>query len=195
MSTIGASTLSELTPRPGFIDERLTLFEKLKKQQDEDIAKKPRDPIMITMLDGSVRHGRPLPKRSPRVSPRALYKRACVTKVRAEGEPVLWDLDRPLENGCKLEIPDFEILDFNHPEGKQVFRHLVGAGTRDESGWAIADPEVNRVHTPLARPASCFTDAFFPEAPRQKMGSIMTWLSPAMHRFTHPTGSPLSLLS
>jgi threonyl-tRNA synthetase len=36
-----------------------------------------------------------------------------VAKVRAEGEPVLWDLDLPLENSCKLEI-----LDFNHPEGK-----------------------------------------------------------------------------
>jgi len=31
---------------------------------------------------------------------------------------VLWDLERPLEKSCKLEL-----LDFEHPEGKKVFWH------------------------------------------------------------------------
>jgi len=30
----------------------------------------------------------------------------------------LWDLERPLEKSCKLEL-----LDFEHPEGKKVFWH------------------------------------------------------------------------
>jgi len=123
-------TLSELNPPPAFIDERLAMFEKLKKQQDENIAKQPRDPILITMPDGSVRPGvawETTPKEIAEGISKSLYKRACIAKVRAEGEPTLWDLDRPLESSCKLEI-----LDFSHPEGRQVFWHSVGTGTRGE---------------------------------------------------------------
>lgn len=122
-----ASTLAELKPRPGFIDERLELFDKLKKEQDENIAKKPRDPIMITMPDGSVKPGvawETTPREIAEGISKSLYKRACVARIRAEGEPVLWDLDRPLESSCRLEI-----LDFNHPDGKQVFWHSVGVET------------------------------------------------------------------
>lgn len=43
-----------------------------------------------------------------------MLERTVIAKV--DGE--LWDLDRPLEGSCKLEL-----LDFNHPEGKQVFWH------------------------------------------------------------------------
>lgn len=118
----GAATLSELKPRPDFIDKRLALFEELKKKQDEDNAKKPREQIMITMPDGSVKPGtawETSPKDIAEGISKSLYKRACIAKVHVEGEePLLWDLERPFEKSCKLEI-----LDFNSPEGKQVFWH------------------------------------------------------------------------
>lgn len=122
-----APTLSEINPPPPFIDQRLSMFEKLKKEQDESIAKQPRNPIVITMPDGSEKPGvawETTPREIAEGISKSLYKRACVAKVRAEGgEPVLWDLDRPFETSCKLEI-----LDFSHPEGRQVFWHSVSAG-------------------------------------------------------------------
>ena len=45
---------------------------------------------------------------------KSLFERTVISKV--DGE--LWDLDRPLEKSCKLEL-----LDFEHPEGKKVFWH------------------------------------------------------------------------
>ena len=45
---------------------------------------------------------------------KSLSERIVIAKV--DGE--LWDLDRPLEKACKLEL-----LDFEHPEGKKVFWH------------------------------------------------------------------------
>lgn len=45
---------------------------------------------------------------------KSLSERIVIAKV--DGE--LWDLERPLEKPCKLEL-----LDFEHPEGKKVFWH------------------------------------------------------------------------
>jgi threonyl-tRNA synthetase len=43
-----------------------------------------------------------------------LFERTIISQV--DGE--LWDLERPLEKSCKLEL-----LDFEHPEGRKVFWH------------------------------------------------------------------------
>lgn len=45
---------------------------------------------------------------------KSLYERTVIAKV--DGE--VWDLERPFEDSCKLEL-----LDFDHPEGKRVFWH------------------------------------------------------------------------
>ncbi|KAG8689472.1 threonyl-tRNA synthetase, partial [Ceratobasidium sp. 394] len=45
---------------------------------------------------------------------KSLSERIVIAKV--DGQ--LWDLERPLESSCKLEL-----LDFEHPEGKRVFWH------------------------------------------------------------------------
>ena len=45
---------------------------------------------------------------------KSLSERIVISRV----DDVSWDLDRPLEKSCKLEL-----LDFEHPEGKRVFWH------------------------------------------------------------------------
>lgn len=115
-----------LNPQPEFIDRRVEIFDKIKAKREAEIAAKERKPIKITLKDGTVKEGT-----SWETSPMDLAKeigksfsdRQVISKV--DGE--LWDLERPLEDDCKLEY-----LDFEHPEGKAVFwhssAHVLGEG-------------------------------------------------------------------
>ena len=47
-----AAVKGELTPPPDFLSERLALWDRLKKEQDEKIAAKTPEPIVITLPDG-----------------------------------------------------------------------------------------------------------------------------------------------
>lgn len=115
-----ASGPLELNPPPSFLQDRVDLFDRLKAKQDADVAKKPREPIQITMPDGSVKDGtswETTPGEIARAISNSLYKRTVVARLDGDNEK-LWDLDRPLEASCRLEL-----LDFNDPTGKMVFWH------------------------------------------------------------------------
>jgi threonyl-tRNA synthetase len=78
---------------------------------------KPRVPITITLPDGTVKEGiswETSPMTIALGIAKSLYERTVIAKV--DGE--VWDLERPFEDSCKLEL-----LDFDHPEGKRVFWH------------------------------------------------------------------------
>lgn len=110
----------ELQPPPSFLQDRLDLFDRLKAKQDEEAAKKPREPIKITMPDGSVKEGtawETTPGDIAKGISNSLYKRTVVARLDGNSEK-LWDLDRPLEASCKLEL-----LDFDDPTGRTVFWH------------------------------------------------------------------------
>lgn len=106
-----------LDPQPAYIDHRLKIFDELKAKHDAAFAAKERSPIKITLKDGTVKEGTSY-ETSPWELASAIGKsfaeRQVISKVNGE----LWDLERPLEGDCKLEF-----LDFEHPEGKQVFWH------------------------------------------------------------------------
>ncbi|KAK7019839.1 aa-TRNA-ligase-II domain-containing protein [Favolaschia claudopus] len=107
----------ELQPAPAFFDHRIKIFEKLKAEHDEFVKSQPRVDIVITMPDGSERKGKSWetsPMDVAKEVSKSLSERIVIAKV--DGE--LWDLERPLEGPCKLEL-----LDFEHPEGKKVFWH------------------------------------------------------------------------
>jgi len=107
----------ELNPPPAYFQHRIDLFEKLKSRYDEEVAKKPRNNINITLQDGRMEVGRAWetsPADIARNIAKSLFERTVIARV--DGE--LWDLERPLEGDCKLEL-----LDFEHPEGKKVFWH------------------------------------------------------------------------
>ena len=52
-----ASAVKELSPPPEFIAERLALWDRLKKEQDEQLAAKASEPIVITLPDGKEVNG------------------------------------------------------------------------------------------------------------------------------------------
>ncbi|KAI9777718.1 MAG: threonyl-tRNA synthetase [Geoglossum umbratile] len=107
----------ELEPQPEFFQHRIKLFEKLKTEYDEEISKKPRDKINITLGDNRVQAGtawETTPAFIARQISKSLFERVVIAKV--DGQ--LWDLERPLESDCKLEL-----LDFENPEGRRVFWH------------------------------------------------------------------------
>jgi len=107
----------ELSPAPEYIQHRIDMFEKLKKKYDDDVASKPREDIKITLPDGGVKDGKSWemsPADIARGISKSLFEKTVIARV--DGE--LWDLERPLEGSCKLEL-----LDFEDPEGKKVFWH------------------------------------------------------------------------
>ncbi|KAI8880867.1 threonyl-tRNA synthetase [Backusella circina FSU 941] len=107
----------EMTPAPEYLQHRMDMFDKLKKLADEEIAQKPREPITITLPDGSVKEGTSWETTPMDIAlgiAKSLAERTVISKV--DGE--LWDLVRPFEGSCKLEL-----LDFEHEDGKKVFWH------------------------------------------------------------------------
>ncbi|KAI1474003.1 threonyl-tRNA synthetase [Daldinia eschscholtzii] len=126
----------EMTPPPDFLKTRLELFDRLKKKYDEDIAKKPREQITITLPDGSIKIGtswETTPGEIAKGVSNSLYKRSVVARI--DGEK-LWDLERPLEQSCKLEL-----LTFDDPKGKEVFwhssAHILGEACERRFGCSL----------------------------------------------------------
>ncbi|KAJ9586255.1 hypothetical protein L9F63_020117 [Diploptera punctata] len=111
------SGVSELNPWPFYIEERIELWDKLKKQYEEELTAKIPVPIKITLPDGKVVEGqswRTTPYEIAKGISQGLADNSVISKVNGE----LWDLDRPLEEDTKLQL-----LKFDDTEGQQVFWH------------------------------------------------------------------------
>lgn len=106
-----------LDPQPEYIDYRIKMFDELKAKYDAEIAAKARDPINITLKDGTVKEGVAY-ETSPQDIAGGIGKSFAERQVIAKVDGSLWDLERPLESDVSLEF-----LDFEHPEGKAVFWH------------------------------------------------------------------------
>eukprot|EP00434_Breviolum_minutum_P021144 symbB.v1.2.018656.t1/scaffold1498.1/size115254/2 len=130
-----------------YINHRLQVWEKLYKQYSAGLASKPRKDIKIELPDGTVKDGKAF-ETSPMdiamsiskglaesaVVAKVIYKetveslKQCVVADIEEDEPeeqndpaeqsVLWDMTRPLEGSCRMEL-----LKFDHPQGQDVFWH------------------------------------------------------------------------
>ncbi|KAI9892586.1 MAG: threonyl-tRNA synthetase [Vezdaea aestivalis] len=113
----GGNRSLELVPPPEYIDHRIKIFEKLRAEYDEAVAKKSRDSITITLDNNRTEIGKAwetTPGQVARNISKSLFERTVISRV----NDVLWDLDRPLEADCRLEL-----LDFEHSEGKKVYWH------------------------------------------------------------------------
>ncbi|KAG4303987.1 hypothetical protein PORY_002640 [Pneumocystis oryctolagi] len=107
----------EIEKKPIFVDHQIFMFEKLYQEFKKEIQNKQRTEIKITLPDGTSLEGiswetTPL-EISKRIS-KSLSERVVVAQV----DGVLWDLERPFEKSSVLKL-----LDFDTPEGKQVFWH------------------------------------------------------------------------
>nr|KAF6367184.1 hypothetical protein mPipKuh1_017065 [Pipistrellus kuhlii] len=101
---------AELNPWPEYINSRLEMYNKLKAEHDAILAEKAEKeskPITVTLPDG-----KQVAAESWRTTP---YQIACGISqgladntVIAKVNKVVWDLDRPLEEDCTLELLKFE---------------------------------------------------------------------------------------
>ena len=128
----------ELNPPAPFLGPRLELFEELKAKQVAELAAKPREPITITLADGSIKEGvawETSPADIAKGISNSLFKRTVVARLNGDNNQ-LWDIERPLEASCKLEL-----LDFNHEEGRKVFwhssAHILGEASERRFGCSL----------------------------------------------------------
>lgn len=99
------------------LQDRIALWDKLKAEADAAIAAKVPTPIQITLPDGKIVEGN-----SWRTSPfdiasgisAGLAENTVIAKVNGK----LWDLDRPLEESCSLQL-----LKFDDEDAQKVFWH------------------------------------------------------------------------
>ncbi|MES1904292.1 MAG: hypothetical protein MHPSP_000069 [Paramarteilia canceri] len=97
------------------------MFEELYKEQQKKFLEKQKllsKPISVTLPDGKIISAKSFFD-SPvtllkSINNKKLAKEAIISKVNGK----LWDLEKPLETDCSLEI-----LDFTDPEAQKVFWH------------------------------------------------------------------------
>ncbi|XP_070267870.1 threonine--tRNA ligase 1, cytoplasmic [Myotis yumanensis] len=111
---------AELNPWPEYINTRLEMYNKLKAEHDAILAEKAAKeskPITVTLPDG-----KQVAAESWKTTP---YQIACGISqgladntVIAKVNKAVWDLDRPLEEDCTLEL-----LKFEDEEAQAVYWH------------------------------------------------------------------------
>uniref|UniRef100_A0A8D0D2R7 threonine--tRNA ligase n=1 Tax=Sander lucioperca TaxID=283035 RepID=A0A8D0D2R7_SANLU len=104
---------------PGYVAERLSLYEELKRESDSLLAKRAADskPITVELPDGRKVAGKAwvtTPYQLACDISQGLADNAVISRVNGE----LWDLDRPLERDCSLEI-----LRFDNEDAQAVYWH------------------------------------------------------------------------
>lgn len=113
----GGVGTGEMSPWPSYIQERITLFDKLHSEYEEYLSTRERKPIKVTLPDGKEVEGESwttTPFDIANGISAGLAQNSVISKVNG----VLWDLDRPLEGDCNIEL-----LNFSSKEGKEVFWH------------------------------------------------------------------------
>uniref|UniRef100_A0A671QR85 threonine--tRNA ligase n=1 Tax=Sinocyclocheilus anshuiensis TaxID=1608454 RepID=A0A671QR85_9TELE len=109
-----------LSPPPQYIEERLSVYNKLKAEHDALLAEKSAKdskPIKITLPDGTVVDGESWKTTPYQVAcgiSQGLADNTVISKVNNE----VWDLDRPLEKDCSLVL-----LKFDDEEAQAVYWH------------------------------------------------------------------------
>ncbi|KAK9814754.1 hypothetical protein WJX72_010977 [[Myrmecia] bisecta] len=103
----------------GFFEKRVQLFEQYKKREDAKVeaAKQANVPLKVTLPDTSVKtgvKGVSTPMDIANSISKSLAKKVLVAKVNGE----VWDLFRPVEDDC-----DLQLFSFDDPEGKETFWH------------------------------------------------------------------------
>ncbi|XP_070985631.1 threonine--tRNA ligase 1, cytoplasmic-like [Oncorhynchus clarkii lewisi] len=115
----GGCSGRELKPWPGYISERMQLYEELKKESDALLARRAADsqPITVELPDGHRVEGQAwvtTPYQLACGISQGLADNAVISQVNGN----LWDLDRPLEKSCSLEI-----LRFDNDDAQAVYWH------------------------------------------------------------------------
>lgn len=89
----------------------------MKKQHDEELLQKPRVPLKIKLIDGKIVEGMSW-QTTPFDVAQSISQNEAANAIVAKVNNELWDLDRPLEGDCILQL-----LKIEDSEGQQVFWH------------------------------------------------------------------------
>lgn len=125
----------ELDPWPAYIQDRLVLWQKYMDRYKAELEAKTPHSIEITLADGKQIAGqawRTTPLDVARCLSQSLADQAVVSRV--DGE--VWDLERPLEASCRVEI-----LKFDDDDAKLVYwhstAHVLGEGMERYFGGCL----------------------------------------------------------
>ena len=116
------------TSLPDFIKKRNELFDKLKRQRHAEILEKEKPEINVVLDLGLDKQGKPRPAlpvaaKAWESTPGSFLRHvdrdvsSDVVVAKVDGKE-LWDLDRPLEYGCRVSY-----IPFSSAEGRNVFWH------------------------------------------------------------------------
>lgn len=114
---IANNQLAGENKRIEFIETRQKLWDQLKCEYDATLASKPKEPIKVTLEYGRVHNGiawQSTPGEIYQEINAKAYGKAIVAKVNNQ----LWDINRPLEGDCTVEL-----LPFENPLAKEVLWH------------------------------------------------------------------------
>lgn len=127
-----AAAKPELTE---YFQKRIRMFERLQKEQAEQRVAKGGDPIKITLPDKTTKDGKrwlTTPADVAREISAGLANNALIARV----DGALWDMGRPLEGDCALEVFRFE-----DAEGRDTFwhssAHILGQAVEVEYGCKL----------------------------------------------------------
>lgn len=108
---------TELSPPPAYFETRIAMFDLLMQKYKDELSKKVRVPITVTLPDGTEKQGKAYETTPFHVAEeisKGLAKNVLVAEVNGE----LWDLDRPLEGNSSLKL-----LTWEDEKGREVFFH------------------------------------------------------------------------
>mmetsp|Transcript_14766 Transcript_14766/g.40377 ORF Transcript_14766/g.40377 Transcript_14766/m.40377 type:complete len:704 (+) Transcript_14766:59-2170(+) len=103
--------------KPEFIAHRMKVFEEAKAKRAAERAALPEDPIDVKLPDGTIKKGvkgKTTPFDIAMGISKGLAENSVVAKVNGSG----WDMKRPLEGDCELEL-----CKFDNPFGRETFWH------------------------------------------------------------------------
>ncbi|CAI5495904.1 unnamed protein product [Closterium sp. Naga37s-1] len=128
-----AKEAAKITPEiQAFFKRRIEMFEALQKEQAEQRAKIAGDPIKITLPDGAVKEGKKW-ETSPMDVAKGISQGLATSAIISKVDGVLWDMCRPLEGDCALQLFTFE-----DDEGRDTFwhssAHILGEALEQEYG-------------------------------------------------------------
>uniref|UniRef100_A0ABM5EZ06 threonine--tRNA ligase n=1 Tax=Pogona vitticeps TaxID=103695 RepID=A0ABM5EZ06_9SAUR len=150
---------------PGFVKDRMKLYEALKEDHDALLASRASSqsrPIQITLADGKKVEGESWKSTPYQIAlgiSRGLADNAVIAKVNGE----LWDLDRPMEGDCTLEL-----LTFEDEEAQAVYwhssAHILGEAMENYYGGCLCygPPIENGFYYDMYMENRCVSSAEFP---------------------------------
>ncbi|GAD98456.1 threonine--tRNA ligase [Paecilomyces variotii No. 5] len=137
----------ELDTAPDFLAARNSLFANLKQTHDAWVTEQPRTQIEIKYQREN-KPARSLIGTSWKTTPASIARQVSIRSeldrwivARVNGQ--LWDIERPLEKDCVLEL-----LDFDHPDGKKTFwessAHILGNAAERRFGCLLNQGEARQ---------------------------------------------------